>query len=225
MVSTEWTPALAYAVGLIATDGSLSKNGRNIDFTSKDLEQIENFMHALRLGHLSIGRKASGSAKKKKYFRVQLSNVLFYNWLLSIGLTQNKSKTIGELEIPKRYFYDFFRGVFDGDGSFYSYFDPRWKSSFMFYLIIASASTIFIDWIRRELHVRLGVYGHISKDKGGSAIQLKYAKADSLKILGKVYYNFEVICLSRKRKKILVALKRDSLTNNARVLKLVAKHP
>ncbi len=37
----KWTANLAYAVGLITTDGCLSKDGRHIDLTSKDLEQCE----------------------------------------------------------------------------------------------------------------------------------------------------------------------------------------
>lgn len=32
----KWSPKIAYAVGLITTDGSLSKDGRHIDLTSKD---------------------------------------------------------------------------------------------------------------------------------------------------------------------------------------------
>lgn len=31
-----WSPEIAYAVGLLTTDGSLSIDGRHIDFTSKD---------------------------------------------------------------------------------------------------------------------------------------------------------------------------------------------
>ena len=36
----KWTSELAYAVGLLTTDGSLSKDGRHIDLTSKDVEQL-----------------------------------------------------------------------------------------------------------------------------------------------------------------------------------------
>ena len=73
-----------------------------------------------------------------------------HQFLISIGLTSAKSKTIPKLKIPKEYYVDFLRGCFDGDGSFYSYFDPRWKSSFMFYISFTSASKSFIDWIRKE---------------------------------------------------------------------------
>ena len=47
LVSTEWNPGLAYAVGLLASDGSLSCDGRHIDLTSIDIDQLENFNKAL----------------------------------------------------------------------------------------------------------------------------------------------------------------------------------
>jgi len=39
-VSTIWSKELAYVIGLLVTDGCLSKNGRHIDPTSKDREQL-----------------------------------------------------------------------------------------------------------------------------------------------------------------------------------------
>lgn len=143
----------------------------------------------------------------KKYQRVQFSDVLFYNFLLSIGFTPAKSKTIGVIKIPQKYFFDFLRGCFDGDGSFYSYWDPRWRSSFMFYTVFISASRPHIDWIRDELRGKLKVKGHITRDSKKSTHQLKYAKRESLKILKKMYYTTTVLCLSRKRQKIEKALK------------------
>ena len=138
---------------------------------------------------------------------VQFSDVLFYNFLESIGLMPNKSKIIGEIILPQKFYFDFLRGSFDGDGSFYSYFDPRWKSSFMFYLCFVSASKKHIDWLRNETEYRTGVLGHITKARLSSVYQLKYAKADTLKILKNMYYSDTVICLNRKRSKIEAALK------------------
>jgi len=218
IVPLVWNGELAYVVGLIATDGSLSKNGRVIDFTSKDIEQIKNFARVLKIQHLTIGKKSSGSKKEKKYYRIQFSNIHFYSWLVSLGLTQNKSKTLGLLKIPQQLFFDFLRGVFDGDGSFSSYYDPRWRSSFMFYITFTSSSPAFIFWIQSELKRRLDIYGHISKAKGKSYENLRFAKKESLKIIKKMYYSSVVVCLRRKRRKIERALKIDNLTNSARVL-------
>lgn len=192
-VDCKWSSNLAYAVGLIATDGCLIKNRFVVDVSSKDLEQLENFSKAIGL-NLKIGNKKSGLGKKS--YRVQLNNRRFYEFLLSIGLFPNKSKTLSELNIPDRYFWDFLRGCFDGDGTFYSYWDKRWKSSFMYYLEFASASENFINWLKKRINT-----GYITRAKGKSTFQLKFAKTEARSLIEKMYKN-EGICLSRKRLKI-----------------------
>ncbi len=203
-VKIKWSPEFAYAIGLLTTDGNLSSDERHFDMTSKDKEQLENFMRCLNIRN-KIGIKTSGLGKKS--FRIQFGDVNFYKFLLNIGLMPNKSKKIGAMDITDRYFFDFLRGHFDGDGTFYSYMDPRWKSSFMFYTEFISASKNHIDWLRVKLFSRLKMRGHISKAKKNSAYQLKYAKAESLKLMPKMYYDKQVVCLSRKRLKIRKALR------------------
>src|SRR3989339_1320183 len=101
-----WTANFAYVVGLICSDGSLSKDGRHLDFTSKDIEQIENFRKILKLNN-KIRLKNSGSNRLKKYYSIQFGDVKLYRFLVSIGITANKSKTIYEIEIPDKYFIDY----------------------------------------------------------------------------------------------------------------------
>ncbi len=205
-VKIRWSPNFAYAIGLLATDGHLSKDGRHFDLTSKDKEQIKNFMKCLGVVN-KVGKKLSGSGRVA--LRVQYGDVLFYQFLLTVGLTPAKSKTLGSLNIPEKYFFDFLRGAFDGDGSFYSYYDLRWRSSFMFYLTFISASPKYIRWIREKLSQKLGVRGHISADGRKRTQQLKYAKREALRILKKMYYGQAVVCLGRKRLKIERALEED----------------
>ncbi|MBX4211073.1 hypothetical protein KW783_03840 [Candidatus Parcubacteria bacterium] len=202
IVDETWSSNLAYAVGLLATDGCLSKNSL-IDLTSKDIQQLKNFCKALNL-NLSIGEKFNGHGLL--HHRVQLKNVIFYNFLLTIGLTPAKSKTLGELKIPEKYFFDFLRGSFDGDGCTYSYWDPRWKSSFMLYTVFVSASKKHVEWIRASVNRLIGLNGHITKSGNQACYQLKYAKYESLKLLKKIYTGPELIFLKRKKLKIDKAL-------------------
>lgn len=197
-VKIKWSPNFAYAIGLIATDGNLSPDGLHLNFTSKDLELAFLYQDCLGIKH-KIGKKARGGGGEKKYYVVQFGDVLFYRFLNKIGLFPAKSKTIGELSIPKKYFFDFLRGAFDGDGTIYSYWDPRWRSSFMFYVEFISASKKYIDWLRFNLKDSLGIWGHITKSS--TVYQLKYAKKESVKVLRKMYYRPAVPCLSRKRLK------------------------
>lgn len=46
---TAWSQLFAYALGLLVTDGSLSKDGRHIIFTSKDRELVEHFCRCLHI--------------------------------------------------------------------------------------------------------------------------------------------------------------------------------
>lgn len=199
-VKIKWSPEFAYAIGLLTTDGNLSSDGRHFDFTSNDLEQLKNFMKCLSI-KVKIGFKISGFTKKKST-HIQFGDVNFYKFLLGIGLMPRKSKIIEELNIPDKYFFDFLRGHFDGDGTFYSYWDKRWRSSFMFYTVFISASKVHIDWIRNKIFKFVKINGHISKSINSSVYQLKYAKTESLKLFPKLYYNKNVICLRRKRLKI-----------------------
>ncbi len=203
-VKIAWSSKFAYALGLLATDGNLSSDGRHFDFTSSDEEQLKNFMKCFGI-KVKIGYKSSGYSGERTT-RIQFGDVNLYRFLLGIGFMAKKSKTIGVLNIPEKYFFDFLRGHLDGDGTFYSYWDPRWKSSFMFYTVFISASKEHIEWIRYKLFKILMVKGHITKDSGKTTYQLKYAKNDSLKLLRKIYYSDDVICLKRKRLKIRKAL-------------------
>lgn len=199
-VKLKWSANFAYAIGLLVTDGNISQNGRHILFVSKDMEQIENYMKALEI-KMHVGTSLSGSTGNRTP-RVQFGDVLFHAFLRSIGLMPNKTKIIGEVIVPVNYFFDFLRGHLDGDGCTYSYFDPRWKTSFLFYTTFLSASKTHIDWLREEIYKRTGSHGHISTAKKSSVYQLRYAKKDSIKLLKKIYYNPTVLCLSRKRLKI-----------------------
>lgn len=197
MEEIKWSANFAYAVGLITTDGNLSKDGRHLELTSKDIEQLENFKNCLSLDS-KISWKTSGLGKK--YPRVQFSNVKLYKFLNLIGLHPNKSKTIGELEIPKKFFFDFLRGAFDGDGSIYSYWDKRWVSSFMFYLQFTSSSRKYLEWLQKQIATELNVKGSIKN--GSRAMNLVYAKKASKQIISSMYNGKKVVYLSRKKKKV-----------------------
>ncbi len=200
-----WTPDLAYAVGLITTDGCLSKDGRHIDLTSKDLEQIENFKRILNLKN-KVGLKYSkSSGKRRYYYRIQFGNVEFYKFLLSLGLSQRKSLIMKTLEIPDTYFADFLRGCLDGDGCTFSYFSKQWTKSFVVYTSFASGSLEFLQWLRFTITRLYKAEGAIGKKERGG-FQLRYAKKASLILFEKMYYSDNVSCLSRKRSKIRQSL-------------------
>ena len=197
--SPTWTPELAWAVGIIATDGCLSKDGRHVTVTSKDVQLLETIRRGLGVNQ-KIAWKGSGSTSGRTIGYIQIGSVELYRWLLSIGITPRKSKTISAVLVPVAYFWDFLRGCFDGDGSCYAYWDPRWRSSYMFYWELCSGSPKFIRWTQRRIRQLAGLHGHISV--GNRCEILKYAKRESMVLFEKMYYDRRVPCLRRKHEKV-----------------------
>ncbi len=200
-VKIMWSPNFAYALGLLATDGCLSNDGRHIILTSIDKDQLDNFNLCLGT-NFHIGTKSSGAGKKA--YVLQFGDVLLFNFLEQIGITKKKSLTIGEVQIPDVYFWHFLRGCFDGDGCTYSYMDPRWKSSFMFYLSFASSSLKFIKWIQDNVNKRIALTSHVSVSPRpiNAHYQLKFSKYSAVKLIEKMYEKSAGMYLKRKRLKI-----------------------
>ncbi|MBU0476568.1 hypothetical protein KKB68_00975 [Patescibacteria group bacterium] len=209
----KWTPELAYVVGLIATDGNLSRDGRHITMRSSDVQLLKTFRGCLDLpSKMKIVQSKNDGWAKKPCYRIQFSNVQFYRWLLRIGLFPAKTYTIGELKIPNKYFQDFSRGHIDGDGSITTVID-RWNTfknpKYVYarlFVRFRSVSKKHIDWIRRRIHRNLSIRGHTWERKSlmpyqtASMWTLKFAKKDSLKFLSWIYYKSDLPCLKRKRK-------------------------
>lgn len=212
-----WTADIAYAVGLIATDGNLSRRKRQIAFTSKDRDQVETLRACLQL-RAPIFQTRNGTGML--YNKVQWGDVRLYDWLMSIGLTPAKSLTLGPLAVPDAHFADFFRGCIDGDGSIVTYIDRYHESKnerYVYerlYVTLVSASQPFLDWIRATMNRLIGVTGAIcmSRRSNRRAIYgLRYAKRESVLVLRWMYYAADVRCLARKREIAAVFLAcRDS---------------
>lgn len=115
-----WTADLAYFVGLIATDGNLSKKPGRIAIMSNDTDLLQLVRERLRL--VAEIRPHRGGYGMRCHHLIW-SDRRLYDWLISIGLTPAKSLTLTPLAIPDDYFADFFRGCIDGDGSIVSYVD------------------------------------------------------------------------------------------------------
>jgi hypothetical protein len=201
--SFEWTPDLAYVVGLIATDGCLAQDGRHLTITSKDVDLLE------------IARRCVGATVRialttnpRPCYRLQWSDLLFHQWLTGIGLMPAKSLRLGPLRIPDDWFRDFLRGCIDADGSILTYTD-RYNvcknPSYIYtrvYVSLVSASPPFIEWLRASIRRLCQLSGDIGVRRSArhhDVWRLRYAKRESLALLRWMYYTPVVPCLQRKR--------------------------
>jgi hypothetical protein len=190
---------LWYTIGLIATDGNLSPNKRHINITSKDRGILILIKKALGIPNNKVGRKGRGGDPDKKYSYLQFSDVHFYRFLESIGLTRKKSLTLSPLKIPQGYYIDFLRGVIDGDGNMQKTVHTS-NRNIQWTLRIVSGSPYFLPWIKDNVERIFELTGksYVRKDKGKNPLHiLKYGKFAAKIILRRCYYKS---CLTMPRK-------------------------
>lgn len=179
-----WNSDLAYAVGLFVADGHLSKDGRHLDFTSKDEEQVEHFAECLAIQNI-ITKKSRSAKSEKKYFHVQFGDVTLYRFFNSIGLFNNKSLTIEQVNIPDDLIADFLRGLHDGDGSISYNKHPESKHT-QVRIRFSSGSHEFLIWLMSLIAGKYKIDGGFIV-RGGRCWQLGYGKADSMFLLSQMY--------------------------------------
>lgn len=199
-----WSANLAWAVGLMATDGNLSGDGRHLSLVSKDRELLETFRACLNLD-VAIAPHASGHGRCA--LRVQWSDRRFYDWLMDVGLRPAKSLTLRPLAIPDECFVDFFRGCIDGDDSIVTYIDryntfkkPQYVYSL--YVSIVSASLQFVDWLKTTVRRLTGLAGELTVRRvptRNDLWRLRFAKGGSVALLRWMSYSPDLPCLHRKR--------------------------
>ncbi len=164
-------------VGLITSDGSLSKDGRHIDITSKERPFLNKIKKATGITN-KIGMKRGLSGKTA--FHIQIGNKNFYDFLLSIGLTPNKSLTIGSIKVSERYFVDFLRGLIDGDGCIRRWIHPS-NHGEQWSLRIYSGSEKFLSWLKDRVACILRANGKTYYNSTDSWT-LKFGKMAARKI-------------------------------------------
>jgi hypothetical protein len=200
-----WSANLAWAIGVIATDGNLSPDGRHLVVRSKDRDMLETLRRCLGLtNRITVTSNGRGG----RINTLQWSDRAFYLWLLEIGLTPAKSLTLQPLAIPDEYFADFFRGCIDGDGSVLVYLDryhAKKNEHYVYerlYVSIVSASFRFVEWLQSTIFRLTALTGSIEQRRRQSyhpIWKLRYAKAASIRLLAWLYYAPDVASLCRKR--------------------------
>ncbi len=205
----DWNSELAYAIGLIVTDGNLSKDGRHIIMRSSDKSQLETFRICLGANN-KISKTYDNGPTKRPCYRIQLGNVQFYHWLMSIGIEPAKTHTIGKIKIPNKYFRDFLRGHLDGDGTIITYLDRyntykgRTYANHRLFVKFISASKKHLAWLHKKIKAIAKVNGALicnmpRRENRVPMYEIKFAKKESLKLLQWLYYQPNLPCLKRKR--------------------------
>lgn len=201
---TIWTPALAYAVGLLATDGCQT-DGRHVAFTSADRELVEILLRCLgKHNRISEIRSKTGTT----YCRTQIGDVGLCRWLVTIGVKPRKSLTLAALEVPDQYILECARGLLEGDGSITNFIHAATKKTYPDYryerivVCFNSASRAHLEWLRTKLQPHLDSAGWLgikaqTRERHEFAT-LRYGKRDALRLLPLLYRNASVPRFERK---------------------------
>ncbi|MGH2499003.1 MAG: hypothetical protein ACRDF0_02765 [Candidatus Limnocylindria bacterium] len=193
-VAPEWSAEMAYAVGLIATDGCLLRTRKQIGFVSRDRELVETFLRCL--GSEPILR-TDRTRLGNPVFRVQFGDAVLYRWLIAVGLTPRKSLTLGGIDVPGEFLLPLVRGLLDGDGTILNKVyraDTRDRQDYWWELLqtkFVSGSRPHLEWLRGRLKETLAVDGYLqtrSPDPPRHPVsELRYGKRDSLVLLRRLY--------------------------------------
>ena len=202
---SKWSQEMAYVLGLIATDGCVSRSGVvSLCINDKDLiEKVKDIM---------------GSAHKIKYYGHQEGLYSFsfsrqklcvdLSWL---GVFPNKSLNIRFPDVPDAFLTDFIRGVFDGDGSVY--FEKK-NPRFPLRSIFLSSSKDFIITLESKLQ-GLGMPKRViyeQKTKNAISYKFRYSHYNSIKLFNLLYnkVKHKGLFLARKYNKFLEGMKNES---------------
>ena len=103
----------AYFVGIMASDGYVHGNEFEICLQERDREILDNFKSVLESQH-PIRRKI---VKGKVYVRFGFRSPRIIIALKKLGVIERKSNVLCPPQIGELFVWDFYRGMFDGDGS------------------------------------------------------------------------------------------------------------
>jgi len=199
---------MAYILGFIVADGSVWKRKNRKDsyvmnITSKDREHLEEIQKVM-LSQYKLGLKSSGSTREKKYSYIQISNKEICKDLINLGIIPRKTYDgLNSIKVSDRYFSDFVRGFFDGDGSVYIY---KVNEVLQVKIGFVSSSLSFITGFNQQLCKNLNIPTksvHRKIDKHGIRMILYdicFYIDDCEKLAEFMYGDNPTLYLPRKRK-------------------------
>jgi len=197
----------AYLLGYFFADGCMfygkrpenkfqPQRGLGFAVTSVDKELIDIVIKELKCFKHKIKINRPINIHQKVSYCIQIYNATILDRMFQLGLIPKKSRRITiPQEIKNTLFFDFLRGVFDGDGWISS---PLRKPAFC----IVSVSRKFLLQIKKRLN-QFNIQPSLHQYSSGKAHRLCiYGKANIKNMYNKLYSkNVKGLYLSRKRER------------------------
>jgi intein-encoded DNA endonuclease-like protein len=196
-----WSPEMAYILGFFAADGYLTLNNRGANFWNiqiTDRELLEEIKRVIKSEHKISLKK--GKDNEKDLHRIQIGSKEMCNDLRILGMKENKTKSLSVPNVPNKYFADFVRGYFDGDGCvFVGLIHKERKTKYLnIQVIFTSCSKDFLEQLRSRLENR-GIFKGRIQNRNNSFYRLVYSVSASLKLYKFMYNDKNRLFLERKK--------------------------
>lgn len=112
----------AYWLGFIAADGCVYETGSgskvlSFNLNYRDKNHLDKFLKAINSTAIIKIIDGAGFGASTKIASLQINSNKMVKDLSNLGIVQRKSLILSKPNIEEKYYYDWIRGYFDGDGS------------------------------------------------------------------------------------------------------------
>lgn len=197
----KWSPQMAYLLGYIAADGTVSIGKRGNCYLSVD--SIDEELPSMLKKAMSAGHKISVIKRRKEWntiYRLQIGSKTVVGDLKNLGIVPKKTKRLAVPKMPQKFFRDFLRGYFDGDGSISCRMYKRTNRKTLLLqmrVLFTSSSERILKQFNDKLKKILSISGKFRKDKNWYRLYY-YPQGDIQKIFKFLYGNKPQLFLTRK---------------------------
>lgn len=198
----------AYWLGFIAADGAINKSSKynsyrlSINLSEIDKGHLQKFLDAIGASTISIQTIVNNQGFSSKdgtiITRVVINSYKMCQDLAKYNIHPRKSYDLTLPDIEEKYFKDFLRGFFDGDGSYHYHYDKKNKR-YRYSFEVVGASKVIMQQIQEYLLTR-DIHLHIYQRNDNYRL-MSGSRNEMLKIIHFLFDN-STISLDRKLQKI-----------------------
>ncbi len=197
---------MAYVLGFFAADGYITVNRRGGQFWCIqiiDKALLESIKNVVGSGHkISIVQRIKRFGERTatyKICRLQIGSIEMCDDLRRLGMCERKTKSMSVPFVPQKYFHDFVRGYFDGDGNVWRGFHHKKRKTptDVLRVCFTSSSRDFLKALQVGLE-RYSVFGRLRCEK--TYFRLYYSVQSSIFLSQLMYGKGSTLYLQRKKR-------------------------
>ncbi|WP_096154508.1 LAGLIDADG family homing endonuclease [Bacillus sp. FJAT-45066] len=186
-----WSDEMAWVLGLIITDGSISKKTHSITLSQKDTELLRLVAEYMKADYVIAPIASTRTVPK-----LIINSKIIKHDLIQLGLIPKKSLIVPFPNVPSVYIPAFIRGVIDGDG---------WVQGRGYVMNITTESEPFANGLYHVFNtwmLRMEIITETTKNSSVIYRVWVKGKSDICK-LAKIIYNTDIQYESHKKQKMM----------------------